>query len=65
MNEDGGIALEWSAIIPEGETVEFYTINIYDASTNTLVNTVKLYPPTTPVGAARWDESTWDTGKWS
>lgn len=65
QNEDGGIALSWSANIPQGETVQYYSVNIYNASTNTLINTVKLFPATAPIGAAIWDVSTWDIGEWS
>lgn len=46
IGADGGIDVTWSADIPEGETVLYYTVNIYNTNTNTnaLINSVQLTP---------------------
>lgn len=64
QDPQGGIALTWVADVPAGETVLYYTVNVYNATTNKLVNTVQLQTPVTATLPSGWDISDWDQGVW-
>ena len=41
---DGGVDVTWDAEIPEGETVLYFTVNIYSWPSGQLVTSIELTP---------------------